>query len=429
MGGRSERGHAVTIHDCTIVGNDTGIDTTNAAQVRLAGTTISRNATGIAYAAGGLALSQGNNLIDGNTADGAAPIVVGAIVDGRGVAPQSRAMADLAEPLVALQVRRCPALPPRACAGPLDESARSSRGAAGSRRCRGSGRGANICCTCPRAGRAGGARRSSSSATAASRRRRNSRRAPASPRSPTRWAALVLMPRQNENGQRLALLELVRRRDRERSRRGRDRRRDDPLGPPLASRRSGAHRRGRDVGGRRARGGARPARRGTRARGRGPLGHRLRRRLVGVHRDRRDVSAARKPTSRRSPRPRARRSRPRCRCSRSMARPTASSRNRTPSRSSASTCASNGHPAVPTPMHAATSLPPPDAEHHEMQGGRMTTTREWSPRRPAPRALRVDRGARPRVERRRRRAAVQRRAGPRRDGARRDVRARRTGVR
>jgi len=69
---------AVTIDDCTIVGNNTGIDTTNAAQVRLAGTTISRNATGIAYAAGGLALSQGNNLIDGNTADGAAPAIVGA---------------------------------------------------------------------------------------------------------------------------------------------------------------------------------------------------------------------------------------------------------------------------------------------------------------------------------------------------------------
>ncbi len=33
----------------------------------------------------------------------------------------------------------------------------------------------------------------------------------------------------------------------------------------------------------------------------------------------------------------------------------------------------NGHPAVPTPMHAATSLPQPDAEHHEMHGGRMTT--------------------------------------------------------
>ena len=38
----------------------------------------------------------------------------------------------------------------------------------------------------------------------------------------------------------------------------------------------------------------------------------------------------------------------------------------------------NGHPAVPTPMHAATSLPQPDAEHHEMHGGRMTTAREWA---------------------------------------------------
>ncbi len=38
----------------------------------------------------------------------------------------------------------------------------------------------------------------------------------------------------------------------------------------------------------------------------------------------------------------------------------------------------NGHPAVPTPMRPATSLPHPDAERHEMHGGRMTTTREWS---------------------------------------------------
>jgi len=38
----------------------------------------------------------------------------------------------------------------------------------------------------------------------------------------------------------------------------------------------------------------------------------------------------------------------------------------------------NGHPAVPTPMQPATSLPHPDAEHHEVHGGRMTTTREWS---------------------------------------------------
>ena len=38
----------------------------------------------------------------------------------------------------------------------------------------------------------------------------------------------------------------------------------------------------------------------------------------------------------------------------------------------------DGHPAVPTPMHAAASLPQPDAEHHELRGGRMTTTREWA---------------------------------------------------
>jgi poly(hydroxyalkanoate) depolymerase family esterase len=38
----------------------------------------------------------------------------------------------------------------------------------------------------------------------------------------------------------------------------------------------------------------------------------------------------------------------------------------------------NGHPAVPTPMHPATSLPHPDGERHEVHGGRMTTMREWS---------------------------------------------------
>jgi poly(hydroxyalkanoate) depolymerase family esterase len=37
----------------------------------------------------------------------------------------------------------------------------------------------------------------------------------------------------------------------------------------------------------------------------------------------------------------------------------------------------DGHPAVPTPMLPATALPVPDAEQHEVQGGRMTTTREW----------------------------------------------------
>jgi hypothetical protein len=69
---------ALTIIGCTIVNNNTGVFTSNAAETRLAGTTISRNTTGIAYATGGLALSQGNNLIDGNIIDGAAPTIVGA---------------------------------------------------------------------------------------------------------------------------------------------------------------------------------------------------------------------------------------------------------------------------------------------------------------------------------------------------------------
>jgi hypothetical protein len=68
---------AVTIHDCTIVNNDTGIFTAQAAQIRLSGTAISRNVTGIAYSTGGVALSQGNNLIDGNGTDGTAPTLVG----------------------------------------------------------------------------------------------------------------------------------------------------------------------------------------------------------------------------------------------------------------------------------------------------------------------------------------------------------------
>ena len=68
---------AVTIDRCTIVNNGTGVETDAAAQVRLAGTVISRNTTGIAYATGGLALSQGNNLINGNGTDGAAPTIVG----------------------------------------------------------------------------------------------------------------------------------------------------------------------------------------------------------------------------------------------------------------------------------------------------------------------------------------------------------------
>ena len=37
----------------------------------------------------------------------------------------------------------------------------------------------------------------------------------------------------------------------------------------------------------------------------------------------------------------------------------------------------NGHPAVPTPMLAASSLPSADAEHHGLDRNRMTTHREW----------------------------------------------------
>lgn len=70
-------GSAVTINRCTIVNNDTGIFTTQSAQIRVAGSVISRNATGISYSSGGLALSQGNNLINGNGTDGTAPTVVG----------------------------------------------------------------------------------------------------------------------------------------------------------------------------------------------------------------------------------------------------------------------------------------------------------------------------------------------------------------
>lgn len=68
---------AVTIDGCMIVNNDTGIFTTDAAEIRLTRNTISRNTTGISYLSGGLARSQGTNLIDGNGADGTAPTVVG----------------------------------------------------------------------------------------------------------------------------------------------------------------------------------------------------------------------------------------------------------------------------------------------------------------------------------------------------------------
>ena len=91
-------------------------------------------------------------------------------------------------------------------------------------------------------------------------------------------------------GKRLALLELVRPRDGRRSRRNGDRRRDDPLRAPLAPRRPRTHRGRRDVGGRRARGGARPARCGSRERRRDSLGPRLRGGPVGLHGHRRHAA-------------------------------------------------------------------------------------------------------------------------------------------
>jgi hypothetical protein len=66
------------LNNCTIVYNGTGVSTTDGALIRLVGTTISRNAVGIDYFTGGLAESQGNNFIDGNTSNGTAPTIVGA---------------------------------------------------------------------------------------------------------------------------------------------------------------------------------------------------------------------------------------------------------------------------------------------------------------------------------------------------------------
>jgi hypothetical protein len=67
----------VTIVGSTLTNNLDGVFTTNLAKVRLTGTTITRNTTGIDYLAGGIAESQGNNFIHGNTSDGTAPTIVG----------------------------------------------------------------------------------------------------------------------------------------------------------------------------------------------------------------------------------------------------------------------------------------------------------------------------------------------------------------
>jgi hypothetical protein len=67
-----------TIVGSTLANNLDGVYTTNSANVRLVGTTITRNETGVDDSQGGFAQSQGNNFIYGNTSDGTAPTVVGA---------------------------------------------------------------------------------------------------------------------------------------------------------------------------------------------------------------------------------------------------------------------------------------------------------------------------------------------------------------
>lgn len=67
----------VTIVDSTLANNVDGVFTTNGASVRLVGSTVTRNGTGISYAIGGTVQSQGNNFIYGNTSDGTPPTLVG----------------------------------------------------------------------------------------------------------------------------------------------------------------------------------------------------------------------------------------------------------------------------------------------------------------------------------------------------------------
>lgn len=67
----------MTIVGSTLANNLDGVYT-NSANVRLVGTTITRNATGVDDSQDGFAQSPGNNFIYGNTSDGTAPTVVGA---------------------------------------------------------------------------------------------------------------------------------------------------------------------------------------------------------------------------------------------------------------------------------------------------------------------------------------------------------------
>ena len=203
----------------------------------------------------------------------------------------------------------------------------------------------------------------------------------------------------------MALLELVRRRHR--------RRRGETaiVAAMIRSvrrryRRSRTGRRRRNVGGRRARRRARRAPSGSRPRRRRPFGTRLRRRTVGIHRDRRDAAW---PRNRRRGH-RGGRARPRGpagaapRDSRRADTVVARSTRRYWFASifaSTVTRRSRRRHRVAAPLPTSSAPIRPDHDDARM-----------AHRRAARRALHRDRRPRPRLERRRRRAAVQRRAGP-----------------
>jgi len=62
-------GTALSVSNCLVSGNTTGISSAAGSTVRIAGNTITGNSTGLSLA-GGSILSLGNNMIDGNTSNG-----------------------------------------------------------------------------------------------------------------------------------------------------------------------------------------------------------------------------------------------------------------------------------------------------------------------------------------------------------------------
>jgi hypothetical protein len=67
----------VSVSNSVVSQNGNGISAQQGGIVTLAGTTVTRNTNGIVYGGTGVADSQGNNLISGNTTNGTAPTVVG----------------------------------------------------------------------------------------------------------------------------------------------------------------------------------------------------------------------------------------------------------------------------------------------------------------------------------------------------------------